>query len=71
MSDIAVKLDAGLPWGSGSNQRWFDSLSVRWLMVGGSVPDQNSVFVLSLIHTYPISDPEPLQRFFFSVFHRV
>ena len=49
MSDIAVKLDVGPPWGSGSIQRWFDSLSVRWFLVDDSVPSQNSVFVLSLI----------------------
>ena len=48
MSDIAVKLDAGPPWGSGSNQCWFDSLSVRLSLADGSVPSQNSVFVLSL-----------------------
>ena len=42
MSDIAVKLDAGPPWGSGSNQRWFDLLSVRWFLVDGSVPSQKS-----------------------------
>ena len=49
MSDIAVKLDAGPPWGSGSNQRRFDLLSVRWFLVDGSVPSQKSSFVLSLI----------------------
>ena len=51
VSDTAVKPDAGPPWGSGSNQRWFDSLSVRsrWFLVDDSVPSQNSVFVLSLI----------------------
>ena len=49
MIDLAVKLDVGLLWGSGSNQRWFDSLSVRWFLVDGSVPSQKSVFVLSLI----------------------
>ena len=41
MSDIAVKLDAGPPWGSDSNQCWFDSLPVRWFLVDGSVPSQN------------------------------
>ena len=49
MTDVAVKLDAGHPWGSGLNQRWFDSLSVRLLLVDGSVPSQISFFVLSLI----------------------
>ena len=47
----AVKLDAGSLWGSGSNQHWFDSLSVRWFVVEGSVPSQKPFFVLSLIHT--------------------
>ena len=49
MTDIAVKLDADHLWGSGSNQGWFDLLSVRWLLVDGSVPGQNSFFALSLI----------------------
>ena len=49
MSDIAVKLDVGPPWGSGSNQRCFDSLSVRWVLVDGSVPSLKSFFFLSLI----------------------
>ena len=44
MIDLAVKLDAGPLWGSGSNQRWFDSLSVRWFLVDGSVPSQKSFF---------------------------
>ena len=26
VTGVAVKLDAGRPWGSGSNQCWFDSL---------------------------------------------
>ena len=46
-----VKLDADPLWGSGSNQRWFDSLSVRWFVVEGSVSSQKSFFVLSLIST--------------------
>ena len=46
MSDIASKLDAGPSWGSGSNQRWFDSLSDRWFLVDGSVPSQKSFSVL-------------------------
>ena len=41
MTDVAVKLDAGLPFGSGSNQCWFDSLSVGWLLVDGAVLNQN------------------------------
>ena len=34
--DRAVKLDAGPPLGSSSNQRSFDSLLVRWFLVEGS-----------------------------------
>ena len=49
VTDLAVKLDAGHSWGSGSNKGWFDLLSGRWLLVDGSVPGQNSFFVLSLI----------------------
>ena len=44
-----VKLDADPLWGSGSNQRWFDLLSVKWFLVDGSVSSQKSFFVLSLI----------------------
>ena len=46
---LAVELDAGPLRGSDSNQHWFDSLSVRWFLVDGSVPSQKSLFVLSLI----------------------
>ena len=28
VTNVAVKLDAGPPWGSGLNQGWFDLLSV-------------------------------------------
>ena len=42
MIDLAVKLDAGSLWDSGSNQGCFDLLSVRWFMVDGSVPSQKS-----------------------------
>ena len=47
MIDLAVKLDASPLWGSGSNQRWFDSLSVRWFLVDGSVPSPKSSFFKS------------------------
>ena len=40
---VGLKLDASPLWGSGSNQRWFDSLSVRWFLVDGSVPSQRSI----------------------------
>ena len=43
----AVKLDPGSLRGSGLNHRWFDSLSVRWFLVDGSVPSQKSFFFKS------------------------
>ena len=60
-----VELDAGPPWGSGSNQRWFNSLSVRWCVVEGSVPSQKPFFVLSLI---PHIRPQASQEALFFVF---
>ena len=42
MTDVAVKLDVGHPRGSGSNKCLIDLLSVRWSLVDGSVPSQNS-----------------------------
>ena len=44
MIGLVIKLDAGPPQDSGSNHRWFDSMSVRWFLVDGSVPSQKSFF---------------------------
>ena len=64
-TDVAVKSETVKSEGSGLSPGWIELLSVRWLLVCGSMPDWGMYFWLYLSYVwYPISSPRPLIKLF-------